>query len=216
MSHEQLSSLLKDYADMLCVLRSTKLRNRKFGELRNFLSDYCDEKNIQQCLTISDVIDLLKEKLRIYPFNIDALNVSCKRFCNSKVETSLEQYRQQLSNFLSNTSVKDLQESLKTKLVHGSTEFETVSLKLDDCWMENTLKHLKHLAHHLVGNYTKALIPMEASPGCVCVTWIVPTSIACNLREKAEQLSLEYLASRGVIEFVIGLRLSPNEGLCIH
>ena len=48
----------------------------------------------------------------------------------------------------------------------------------------------------------------------MCVTWIVPASLVSTLKAKAQQLSSEYLASRGVLELVIGLRIAPNEGLC--
>ena len=216
-SESQLLFLLKGYANTLGVLRTTTLSEDKFCNLKYFLSDFCDEESIQQCSTVCDVINLLKEHLKIHPFNIYTLNVSCKHFCSSKVKTSLQQYRQQLEKFFSNTSIKDIKESLKTQLLDNS-EVESVTLKLDEHWMYNTLKALDHLVYHFVGNFRKALVLYETRqdlPRCVCITWIVPTSMVRSLRAivKAKQLSTEYLASRGVLEFVIGLRIAPSEGL---
>ena len=216
-SEDQLICLLKGYANMLTVLQTSNLPDNKFLNLIYFLSNFCDEESIQQCSTVCNVINLLKEQLKIYPFNIDALNVSCKYFCSSEVTDSLQQYKQQLDEFLSNTSVKDLKDSLKTHLL-DSSQVEFVTLKLNESWMENTIKALKRLAHHLVGNCSKALVPSHTCLGCVCVTWIVPISMVPNLRAivKAKQLSPEYLMHKGVLEFVIGLRIAPNEGLCIR
>ena len=49
----------------------------------------------------------------------------------------------------------------------------------------------------------------------LCVTWIVPASLVSTLKAKAQQLSSEYLASRGVLELVIGLRIALLK-VCIY
>ena len=214
---ERLLFLLEEYANMLCVLRAIKLSNEKFCILKYFLSDLLDEKSIPHCLTICDVINFLKEQLRIHPFNIYILKVSCKHLCSSEVTDSLQQYKLQLDEFLSNTSVKDFKESLNTQLPHSS-KVESLTLKLDESWMDNTLKALERLVYHFFGNCSNALVLSETRAGCVCVTWIFPTSMVPNLRTilQPKQLSPEYLMSKGVLEFVIGLRIAPNEGLCIR
>ena len=97
---ESLVSLMKNYANMLAVLRNTKLRKTKFLILRSFLSDFCDEESIQQCETIDCVINRLKRHLKIYLFNIDALDASCDHFCSPEVKMSLKQYRLELDSFL--------------------------------------------------------------------------------------------------------------------
>ena len=209
---EKLVSLMKNYANMLVVLRSTKLRKSKFLLLKRFLSDFCDEESIQQCDTIDHVINHLKRHLKIYIFNIDTLVASCEYFCSSEVKTSLEQYRLKLDNFLSNTSVKDFMGVLEKK-IGDSSNVETVTIKLDKNRTENTLEALRKLIFHFFGIHYKVLIHCGTEEGCVCVTWIVPTSLVSILREKAEQLSPKYLASNGVLELVIGLRIASNEGL---
>ena len=206
---ESLVSIMKNYANMLAVLRNTKLRKTKFLILRSFLSDFCDEESIQQCATIDCVINRLKRHLKIYLFNIDALDASCDHFCSREVKTSLNQYRLELDSFLSSTSVKEFKDTLKMKIV-GSSQLETVVVKLDK---STTLKALKKLMYHFFGNHYKACILCGSGTGCVRVTWVVPMSLVPILKEKAEQLSPEYLASKGVLELVIGLRIAPNEGL---
>ena len=209
---KSLVSLMKNYANMLAVLRNTKLRKTKFLVLKRFLSDFCDEESIQQCPTIDRVINHLKRHLKIYIFNIDALDASCDHFYSSEVKKSLQQYKLELNSFLSSTSVKEFKGTLEMKIV-DSSNVEIVTIKLDESRTENTLEVLRKLVFHFFGIHYKVLIHCGIKKGCVLITWIVPTSLIPILREKAEQLSPEYLASNGVLELVIGLRIVPNEGL---
>ena len=212
---KNLLSLMTSYADMLLILRTTKLPGDKFLCLKYFLSDFCDEESLQHCSTVCDIVNILKKHLKIYIFNIDTLNVSCKHFHSSDVTSSVQQYGQQLDDFLSNTSVKHFKNALETQ-IDDSSKVESVTLKLNESRADDTLKALKRLVYHFVGNIQKTLIHYKTGTGCVCVTWVVPTSLVPILREKAEQLSPQYLASKGVLELVIGLRIAPNEGLYMH
>ena len=124
---------------------------------------------------------------------------------------SLQQYRQQLDDFLSNTSVKEFKGTLKTK-IDDSSKVETVTIILNENRIENTLEALRKLIYHFFGIHYKVLIHCGTEEGCVRITWIVPMSLVPTLREKADQLSPQYLASKGVLELVIGLRIAPNEG----
>ena len=208
---EGLHPLMVQYADMLVVVRTTKLSDENFYRLKLFLTEYCDVDAIEDCSSLTQVVKLLKERFIIYIFNVDTLIVCCKHFDITTVKESILKYKDMLDTFFSNTSVKAFKCSLLSQWtdLHG---LESVILKLDDARSENTLKALKKLVHHFFGNFGKALIPCNFRPGCVCITWLVPTSLVPSLRIKAEQLSREYLASQGVLELVIGLRLVPNEG----
>ena len=210
---KELDSLLEEYANMLAVVRVTKLSDEKFSILKNFFSDYlvC-EKSFQQCLTLDDIVNLLQDKLWIHPFNVNTLKTSCKHFCSSKVENSLQRYKQQLDKFLSSTSVVDFKNLLSTQMSEIN-DMETVTLKLDESWWTCDIRRLERLIYHFFRSCAKAFILKEVHSGCVCITWIVPTSIVPKAIVKAKQLSPEYLARKGVIELVIGLRIAPNEGL---
>ena len=94
--------------------------------------------------------------------------------------------------------------------IGDSSQLETIVVKLDK---STTLKALEKLMYHFFGIHYKACIHCGTGTGCVRVTWVVPMSLVPILREKAEQLSPEYLASKGVLELVIGLRIAPHEGL---
>ena len=196
---------------MLVEFRKIKLRKAKFLDLTRFLSVFCDEESIQQCNTTDQVICSLQRNLKIYIFNIEALEASCDHFHSSTVKTMLGQYRKQLEDFLSNCSVKEFKGVLKTE-IHDSSKVETVTVKLEESITKYTLEGLRKLIYHFFGVLCKVLIHCGTDEGCVRVTWIVPTSLVSILREKAEQLSSEYLASKGVLELVIGLRIAPNEG----
>ena len=212
---KMLLSLVKSYSDMLLVLRRTKLSSDKFDTLKFFLSDFCDEKSFRRCSTMNEVIDLLKDELKIYFFNIDILTCSCKRFCNPEVDDSLRHYKQQLEAFFDTTTVKEFKGTLESQIT-DSSKVESVTLKLDETKANVTLKALNRLVYHFLGNTKKTLIHHETRTGCVCVSWVIHSSLVSILKEKVAKLSPDYLASEGVLEIVIGLRIAPNEGLCYH
>ena len=211
---EGLLSLMVKYAEMLLVLRTAKLSSGNFRRFTLFLSDFCDEKSLRQCVTLSAVIDVLIEQLKIYIFNIDSLDVmiSCKSF-NAKVKKSVQKYKQDLNMFLSNTSVKEFKNALQTQILDAST-VESVVLKLNEIKGEDTLRNLKKLTYHFFGNSSKALVHCKVGPGCVCITWLVPMSLVPTLTVMAERHSRDYLTKQGVLQLVIGyLQIFPNQGL---
>ena len=201
---EGLRPLMEQYADMLVAVRTTKLSSKKFYRLKLFLAEYCDIDAIEDCSSLSQVVKLLKEKFILYLFNVDTLVVCCKQFTFTAKESILR-YKDRLDTFFSNTSVKAFKCSLLSQVTHLHG-LESLILKLDATRSEDTLKALKKLVYHFFGSTSKALIP------CDFRTWLVPTSLVPTLRIKAEQLSQEFLASQGVLELGIGLRLVPNEG----
>ena len=210
-----LDVLLRKYADMLSKLRRTsQAKDDTFDRLKFYLSDYCDEPSIRSCSTFSDVIDILIDKLKIYIFNIETLTASCDHFAVecSEMKVCVEKYKHHLNDFLSKTSVKEFMGTLETEITNHSV-VEPVTLKLDESKIDNTLKTLKKFVHHFFGNCSKALAHSDTSEGCVCITWLVPTSLVPTLRTMVKKHSQD-LASQGVLELVIGLRIVPNEGLC--
>ena len=206
---ERVVVLMKEYAKMLLVLRAAKLSKAELATLKTFLSDYCEEFSIRKCSTVSSIVDQLIKHLKIYIFNIDTLNASCEYFSSLEVNHSVEQYKQHLDRFLSSTSVKEFKGILQTQIVNPKS-VEYLTLKLDEGRASDTLNKLKQLVYHFFGNISKTLFPCEVCVGCVCVTWLVPISLVPTLRTMAQQFSHEYLASHGVLELVIGLRIAPS------
>ena len=213
---EGLNTLLQKYTEMLLVLRSTSQAKDTFHKLKLFLSDYCGERSIRNCSTLSDVIDILIEELKIYIFNIETLSAvaSCDYFAKncSEIKACVETYKHHLNDFLSETYVKEFKGNLETEITNHSI-VEPVTLKLNETKIDDTLKTLKKLVYHFFGNCSKALAHSDTGEGCVCITWLVPTSLVPTLKTMAKKHSQEYLASQGVLELVIGLRIAPNEGL---
>ena len=210
-----LMSLVGEYADMLLVLRSTKLRNKSTKKLVTFFSDFSDEQLVRECSTLSKAIDILIEKFKIYIFNIEILTASCKHFDKPQMKTCVQKYKQHLNEFLENTSVKEFMDNFQTKIIdHEIVEF--VTLKMDESRIDCSLRALKTLICHFFGVIYKALGHCDTGAGCVCITWLVPSSLVPLLRMKAMQLSQKYLTSQGVLELVIGLRIAPSERECIY
>ena len=213
---EGLNTLLQKYTEMLLVLRSTSQAKDTFHKLKLFLSDYCGEWSIRDCSTLSDIVDILIEKLKIYIFNIETLSAvaSCDYFATkcSEIKVCVETYKHHLDDFLSKASVKEFMGTLETEITNHSI-VEPVTLKLNETKIDDTLKTLKRLVYHFFGNCSKALAHSDTGEGCVCITWLVPASLVPTLKTRAKKLSQEYLTSQGVLELVIGLRIAPNEGL---
>ena len=213
--------LMQKYTDMIVILKRVKLSDKKFANLKSFLSEYCDDESFEECSSPKVVVEQLKEKLKIYIFDISTLTACCKYFGGwmSEARRSIEQYKKSVNRFLSNTPVKELTECFWAKVSRPQDvipqDVELITLKLDVNVSKDSLKNLKKLMFHLFGVTSKAAILHKVRKGCVCVTWVVSTSLVPILKEKAEQLSPEYLASKGVLELVIGLRIVPNEGLCM-
>ena len=212
---KSLLSLMKEYAEMLVVLKMIKLPKEKFTELTFFLSGYCqlDEDLICICSSLSSVIRILKRKLKIWIFNIDTLVAIKEKFNSSKATSSIEQYRQHLKEFRSSTSVREFEDALKVHINDPSHAFESIILKLDEVRTNDTLQHLEKLVYDIFGVRGRAFILIRTGMGCVCVAWLVPTSLVSTMRSIAEQRSEKYLTNLGVLELVIGLRVVPNEGL---
>ena len=221
---KNLLSLMKEYAKMLGVLRKTKLSKKKITELTSFLKDYfssdrASSPSICKCSTLNDVIDFMQNQLKIWLFNVDTLIGIEEKFIGSKATSSIEQYRQHLEKFHSNTSVKEFKDALKVHIDDPSHAFESIILKLDEIRTNDTLKNLETLVYDIFGVRGRALILIRTGLGCVCVTWLVPTSLVSTMRAMAEQLPEKYLTNLGVLELVIGLRVVPNEGLlhlCVY
>ena len=213
---KKLLALRKKYNDMLVVLQTARLPKERLSRLKLFLSGYCDESSFENCPSPKQIVEQLKVKLKIDIFNIDTLCACCEYFKSKTVNRSVQQYKERLDIFLSTTSVMEFQSSLQTDEITCLDDTEPLTLKLKETAISNddTLKNLKKLAYDFFGHSSKAFIIRIIRRGCVCVTWIVPASLVSTLRAKAQQLSSEYLASRGVLELVIGLRIAPNEGLC--
>ena len=207
-----LKSLLEEYADMLMVLRLTKPRKTTLTKLVTFLSDFSNESSIQECSSLSDAINILTEKVMIYLFNIDILSASCKHFDRPAMKASVRKYKRHLDKFFSNTYVKEFMDCLQTKIIDHSI-VEPITLKLDESRIDCTLKALKTLIYHFFGNCSKALAHCDTSSGCISITMLVPASLVPTFKWMAEQLSLEYFASQGGLELVVGLRIT---GLNVH
>ena len=209
---ESLPPLMKEYASMLLVLRTTKLREKKLNGIKLFLSDYCDAISIRDCSNLNEVVDFLIKESKIHIFNIETLNDNRERFNSKRVEQRIQQYKCHLDDFFSSTSLNEFKHAFEIK-VKDYSNLESITLKLNKLRSNDTLKALKKLVYLLFGVSSKAMVYCDTRPGCICVTWVVPVSLVPTLRAKTRQHSHVYLTSLGVLELVIGLRIAPNEGL---
>ena len=206
---------------MLMVLQRTEISEKSLHDLRVFLSGLCTDVSFKSCSSLECVVELLELKSKIFLFNIEPLVACCRcrrknlyqPFFEGDVCRAVLGYKVRIKRFQSGITLKNFRCSLREAIkdINGMAE---VTLKLNETVSSDTADILEKLPFQLFGVVSKALLLCEVRTGCVCVTWCVPTSLVPTLREKAEQLSPEYLASKGVLELVIGLRIAPYEGLC--
>ena len=213
---KKLCFLNEKYAYMLMVLQGTELSDKQLNNLKRFLSGFCDDISFKRCDSLECVVEQLQITSKISLFNIEPLTACCR--CNrpplfvTEVRRAILNYKLQFKKFWSGISLKDFRCSLKER-IHGFKGMAEVTLKLDDTAVNYTAAEIiKKLPYDLFGVSSKAMVLCEVRQGCVCAKWSVPMSLVPILSEKTEQLSPEYLASKGVLELVIGLRIVPNEG----
>ena len=212
MENASLLSLVDEYATVLLVLRSTELSRGALTKVTYFLSDFCEESSICECLSLSTVIDMLQKKLKIFIFNVDALSASSKHFDNSQANQLIQQYRQRVNSFLENTRITQLWKRSLYGQMADCDYFETISVKLGERKAgEDTLKALNRLTYKFFGASSKAMILSQIN-GCKYITWLAPTAVVPTLRTAARKLSTNELARYGVLEILIGLRIV--EGKC--
>lgn len=212
MEHVSLVSLVDEYVTLLLVLRSTHLSHGALTKVTYFLSDFCEESSISECSSLSAVIDMLQEKLKIFIFNIDALSASSKHFDNSRANQLIQQYRQRVNSFLEKTPITQLWKRSLCRQIADCEYFESIAVKLGERKAgEDTLKTLNRLTYKFFGVSSKAMILSQIN-GREYITWLVPTSLVPTLRTAARSISTNELARHGVLEIVIGLRILSVEG----
>ena len=199
---EKLRVLLVEYANLLMILRRAELSETSFSDLKLYLSGYCSLEPIEQCTSLRAVVDLLIKHLKLYMFNTHTLDI-CNKYFNDAIKHSVQKYKKHLNEFLLNTTIKNFMGTLQTE-VFDRTGMESITLKLDESRVDDTLKALNMFLYRFFGNCSKALNPYDTGPGCVCITWLVSTSLVPTLRATAEQHTLKYLVSQGILELVIG------------
>ena len=211
-----LLSLVDEYAVLLLVLRSTRLSRGELTKVTYFFSDFCEESSICECSSLSAVIDMLQEKLKIFIFNVDALSASSKHLDNSQVNQLIQQYKQHVNNFLEKTPIKQLWKRSLCRQMADCDYFETITVKLGERKAgEDTLKALNRLAYKLFGVSSKAMI-LSQNNGCNCITWLIPMSLGPTLRSAASNLSKNELARHGVLKIMIGLQIPLLEGTIMY
>ena len=212
---EKLRVLLVEYADLLMILRRAKLSEANFSDLKLYLSGYCDLEPIEQCTSLRAVVDLLIKHLKVYMFNTHTLDI-CYKYFDDTIKHSVQKYKKHLNEFLLNTTIKNFMGTLQTE-VFDRIGLESITLKLDKSRVDDTLKAFNMFLYSFFGNCSRALNHYDTGPGCVRITWIISTSLVPTLRAMAEQHTLEYLVSQGILELEIGnLQIKGNVCMCMY
>ena len=175
-------------------------------DLTHYLLDLCDENHFFQDRPTTDRF-IWQLKRRISIFNIDILMILLKKFKSSAVKKTVQKYKQQLDAFLSSTSITQLKDVFQSQRPLP-TDFDSLTMKLDESKAEATLAALKKLAYHLFGISSKTLILFKVGAGCITIKWLAPMVVVPILRKKAEHLSPATISRLGVLELVIGLNVT--------
>ena len=194
---------------MLYLLRKVSLSSEALEDLKYCLFDLChDDQSFLDCSSTAALVQQLKRYISL--FNIEILMIILDKFDSSTVEESVQKYKQQLDIFLSNTSIKQLKDAFQSQTPLPN-DVESVTMKLDESRAEATLTSLKKLAYYLFGINSNTLILFEVRAGCIAIRWLVPMAVVPILKKKVEQHSLATLSRLGVLELVIGLKVTSPE-----
>ena len=203
-----LLQLMKGYANMLLVIRNAELSSETFQNLLYFSADVCDDDHLLDCSSVPTFVCYFKRYISL--FNIKFLMLIYEKFESSTVEESVQKYKQHLDAFLSSTSIQQLKDAFQCQ-TSLPNDVESITMKLVETESELTLANLKKLAYHLFGISSKTMILFRVGRGCVAIRWLAPMAVVPSLRKKAEQHSPATLSRLGVLEFVIGLKVTSPE-----
>ena len=141
---QKLERLVLKYTQLLFRIKiKTELSEGTFYDLKFFLSHYCNLESIRQCTSLHDVLELLIEHSKTNAFNIDTLN-AIGEYLDHAIIQSVQEYKEDLDNFFSSTTVKEFTDTLQTRM-------ESFTLRTDQIVPDYILRALRELIHHVTG-----------------------------------------------------------------
>ena len=151
------------------------------------------EKN---CLLFSNAIKIeeIWVKLAYYwnYLNCSLLEHVVKTLCNETLILEMDEYKKKLKAFRCKTRLCVFAETEQKCLLMGEnlTKF---SVKYENKWTRCTLQDLENWKESLSQTFLIppfTLNPTNISPGCVSITWTIPTMFTTSLMEKLKTLDV--------------------------
>ena len=152
--------------------------------------------------TVEDVFNRLKKKCSILNFDplVFAVNTLLSNEETLKIE--LKNLKASVVCFNRSAKMKNLACLIKSHQPSVHDEHKVVKLKLQDFWNDFTMKLFEDIMKKILGKLYKVLFLISVDVGCICVSWIIPTSV--DYTKLLPNPSLEFLQIIGVISLHIG------------
>ena len=130
-----------------------------------------------------------------------------------KLQSELDQYAKELQEFERSTELQDMKTAIKqVPLPYSNISEDTskITIKLTGTWRKNSVKNLRKLMVHLFGKDSKRFKLIDIDEGSVTVIFLVPSSSAQSLIDKA-QTNAQFMSHLGIFQLIISSQTIVNE-----
>ena len=122
---------------------------------------------------------------------------------DDKLQSELDQYAKELQEFERSTELQDMKTAIKqVPLPYSNISEDTskITIKLTGTWRKNSVKNLRKLMVHLFGKDSKRFKLIDIDEGSVTVIFLVPSSSAQSLIDKA---NVQFMSHLGIFQLII-------------
>ena len=125
-------------------------------------------------------------------------------FCDSHGDliAMMESYKEELKEFRCKTRLCDFTEHYKcVNKSLAEIDRKTLTVKLSKKWEECTLEDLEDWKENVTQNLllpSFVMIPEAIGPGCVSITWTIPTVFAKALMERVGTMDMKFCEEHGI------------------
>lgn len=193
-----------DIEDFKICLTNLPVKNRKQHE------DFLNE-NWSKISSASETRDIWFKLSSYWDFlNYSLLEYLINEFCSEheSLIVMMEDYKKNLKEFRHNTRLCDFAEHFKeVNKCLIEADMKKFEVKLDKNWEECTLEDLENWKENIT---QKLLLPSfgmklhAIGPGCVTVTWAIPTVFAISLTESMETMDVGgFCEEHGIISIMV-------------
>ena len=153
--------------------------------------------------TVGAVFDRLQEKCSVIKFDFLMGIVDSFLSKEKKLKKKLADLKASVDSFNRSANMVGLVSLIKQSV--GNDDHKMVKLKLRNLWHDFTMKQFEAIMKEILGKLHELLSHITVGTGCICVSWIIPSSVDySNLLPKLSPKFLQLLQIIGVISLHIG------------
>ena len=137
--------------------------------------------------SLDQIFTILSRTGAVNFLNFRLLQLVVKHFGNENLQNQVDQYGEEVTEFMRETKFIDFYRIWSGQAAHGSVpNYQLLVVKLNRKWPEATLSMVADMESYLAGEFQlNAFIFRfsQANPGCVSLLWLIPASAAQLIKE---------------------------------